>query len=141
MKPWWSRETLDSIPFLFAGVVILLFLLLLSVLSMGMARAASCTSMSGIEPRYLTHQMDGDTISIFSIPHGKLKFRIQDIDTPERKQSGWSEARAFTWQWLHKGPFDLATCWKPTLDRYVGIVSRNGETLAEALRHAGHAKP
>jgi len=133
---------MDSIPVLFAGIMVLLILLLLSILSIGMARAASCTSMSGVSPRYLTHKMDGDTISLFSIPHGQLKFRVQDIDTAERNDATrWLLAREFTWTWLHKGPLDLTTCWKPTLDRYEAVIGRNRETLADALRKAGHAKP
>lgn len=104
------------------------------------ASAETCTTMQGIEPRYLTHQMDGDTISLFSIPYGNLKFRIQDVDTPERGETGWKEAGDFTWAWLQQGPFDLQTCWKRTLDRYEGVILRDGDTLARAIIEAGLTK-
>ena len=133
MKAWWERNA--ELVFCIVYTVLMLWLFVAA-----RSFAASCTSVSGIEPRYLTHKIDGDTISIFSLIEGRVKFRIEGIDTPERGQPGWAEATAFTWAWLHQGPFDLHTCWKRTLDRSVATVSRNGETLADALRQAGHVK-
>lgn len=121
------------------GIIVAAFLIAPLVLA-AKSLPRSCTSMSGIEPRFLTHKMDGDTISLFSFPHRLIKFRVQGVNTPERGQPGWAEAGAFTWKWLHIGPFDLSTCWKPTLDRYEATISRNGETLAHALKSAGHSQ-
>lgn len=101
---------------------------------------AACTTLHGIEPRFLTHQMDGDTISLFTFPQGKVKFRIQGIDTPERNEPGWEDARDFTWRWLQNGPFTVTTCWKPTLDRYEAVISRNDEVLADTLRVLSYGK-
>ena len=103
LKAWWEKNY-DVVCFV-VGIILILWLF---AAAKGIA-GTSCTTMSGIEPRYLTHQMDGDTISLFSIPQGKMKFRIDGIDTPERGQDGWEEARQFTWLWLHKGPFALTT--------------------------------
>ena len=100
---------------------------------------AGCATFD-VQPRYLTHNMDGDTLSVFSIPQGSLKFRVQGVDTPERKDPRWGAARDFTWAWLNRGPFTIETCWKHTLDRYEGTVRRGPETLASAIKAAGLEK-
>lgn len=109
----------------------LLVLIAASLLSVPSVEA--CSRLT-VEPRYLTHQMDGDTISLFTFPQGQFKFRVADVDTPERDEPGWAEAKAFTWAWLNQGPFTIETCWKRTLDRYVAVISRDGVTLADALK-------
>lgn len=107
-------------------------LVLFATLVLAATSADACSRLT-VEPRYLTHQMDGDTISLFTFPQGQFKFRVADVNTPERGEPGWAEARAFTWAWLNQGPFTIETCWKRTLDRYVAVISRDGVTLAEAL--------
>lgn len=119
--------------------IVILLLVMAVMFAASFSHAAACLTID-VEPRYLTHQMDGDTISVFTLPQGKVKFRVQGIDTPERDEPGWAEARAFTWEWLQRGPFQVSTCWKPTLDRFEAVLSRDGATLAQAVKEAGIEK-
>lgn len=118
------------------GAVIFLVILALTVFVVGIASAAACLSID-VPPQAVIHQPDGDTFHLFSlIPGGVVKIRVQGVDTPERHEPHWTEAKEFTRQWLAKGPFKLLTCGQKTLDRIVGIVERDGRTLAEELTEA-----
>lgn len=101
------------------------------------ARAAACLSID-VPPQAVINQPDGDTFHLFAFqPGGVVKIRVEGVDTPERNESGWADAKEFTRTWLAAGPFQLSTCGKSTLDRIVAKVSRQGHTLAEALKSAG----
>lgn len=140
VNSWWQRNRPDTDAALVVAVIVLTIVLLALLLLAGIARAQTCTEID-VPPGALTHAVDGDTIAIFSIPQGKMKFRVEGIDTPERSDKvRWAAAKAFTWSWLNQGQFHLRTCWKLTFERYVATVSRNGETLGSALYKAGHAK-
>lgn len=135
----WSSIDLAMIAVIAFGIVGILLMIALIPLK---AHAKACLSIE-VPPQAVIDQYDGDTFTIFSFsPGGQVKIRVQDIDTPERnkKEPGWEAARDFTAHWLSVGIFTVSTCGKPTLDRIVGIVSRNGETLGDALRKAGHEK-
>lgn len=118
-----------------------LLLIIMAVLFSYSARAETCMTMT-VQPEQVLGNFDGDTFAVSLGALGDMDVRVQDVDTPERtkKQPGWEEAKAFTEAWLTAGPFDLWTCFRFTFGRVVGIPSRNGETLAEALILAGHAK-
>lgn len=106
----------------------------------GAAHAAGCLSID-VPAQAVIHQPDGDTFHLFSLqPGGVVKIRVQGVNTPERREPGWAEAKEFTRQWLARGPFKLNTCGQATLDRIVGIVERDGRTLAQDLQAAGLAK-
>lgn len=122
-------------------IALVVLILLLLMAAMASSKVGTCVTFHDVDPSHLDHKMDGDTIAVKDLGPMMLKFRVQDIDTPERAdRAAWAIAREFAWEWLHQGPFDIHTCWKPTLDRYVGIISRNGSTLASALAQAGLAK-
>jgi endonuclease YncB( thermonuclease family) len=104
------------------------------------SHASACLTID-VPPGAVVNQPDGDTFHVFAFqPGGVVKIRVEGVDTPERNQPGWAEAKAFTKTWLAKGPFRVTTCGKPTIDRIVGRVKRNGETLAHALIAAGLEK-
>ncbi len=122
---------------------ILLFVLAMFIFFAGISNAAACLEID-VPPGAVIAQYDGDTFELFSpIPPGNMPIRVQGIDTPERrgKQPGWEEAREFTRKWLASGPFHLSTCGARSFERTVAVISRNGQTLADALAAAGHAKP
>lgn len=100
-----------------------------------------CRSIKAVMvlPQAVVHQPDGDTFHIytFDVPN-VVKIRVKDADTPEHGQAGYEEAKELTRTWLSRGPFRVITCGTPTLDRIVGIVSREGETLADVLKAAGY---
>lgn len=124
------------------GTVILMAVLVVTVFIAGIAHAEGCLKID-VPPGAVISQYDGDTFRIFTFgPGAGVDIRVQDIDTPERTthQEGWQHARDFTSAWLSAGPFTVETCGKRTFNRIVAVISRNGETLAEALREAGLEK-
>ena len=150
MHPKWSsitafrlRHKLMKIDWeLVIAVAVLMFLvvLALSVFAIGVARAGGCLSID-VPSQAVIHQPDGDTFHVFSLqPGGVVKIRVQGVNTPERKEPGWAEAKEFTRTWLAKGSFKLATCGHPTLDRIMGSVERDGRTLAQDIIAAGLGK-
>lgn len=100
-----------------------------------------CRSIKAVlvPPQAVVNQPDGDTFHIFTfdVPN-VVKIRVKDAETPERNQEGFEEAKAFTKEWLQRGPFRVVTCGEPTLDRVVGIVIRDGKTLADELKEVGY---
>lgn len=101
------------------------------------ARAAGCLSID-VPPQAVINQPDGDTFHLFAFqPGGVVKVRVEGVNTPERNEPGWADAKEFTRTWLGAGSFQLSTCGKATLDRIVAKVSRQGHTLADALKAAG----
>ena len=99
-----------------------------------------------IPPGAVIGSNDGDTFGIFWLGHGVMRIRVQGIDTPEKPKKGtvsdgrWAAASQFTKEWLLRAPFMLKTCFAMTLNRYVAVIERDGATLADALRQAGHEK-
>jgi micrococcal nuclease len=91
-----------------------------------------------LSPRHVMRVIDGDTGVLFhvGIP-AEERFRVLNIDTPERGQPGFEEAKAFTENWLAQGNFTLTACKRDSFGRLLAIVSREGVTLADALYNAG----
>jgi micrococcal nuclease len=95
-----------------------------------------------VPPQAVLKVIDGDTFRLFTFSYGSgIDIRVQNIDTPERKDPGYEEAKTFTSDWLMQGPFLVHTCGKQSITRIVAIVERNGQTLADALLLSGHQKP
>lgn len=140
MKPWWERGPLTFEGLLIA-LVIMLLILLAGLLTINTVHAAGCLSID-VPPQAVLNNHDGDTFTVFAfVPGGVVKVRVEGVDTPELKEPKGDLAKEFTRQWLARGVFQLSTCGKPTLDRIVAKVSRNGRTLAQDLIDTGLAKP
>lgn len=127
------------------AVLTLMMLVLLAamVFVVGVSNAASCLSID-VPPGAVVSQYDGDTFEVFTFGSpDRVAIRVQGVDTPERKgkQPGWEAAREFTKRWLASGPFRVDTCGKRSFERIVAEVSRDGESLADALKHEGLVKP
>jgi endonuclease YncB( thermonuclease family) len=138
-RPWQNWVSIDLLIF----ILICLCLAGLSAMAITIpfkAHAAACLSIE-VPPGAVVNQPDGDTFHVFAFqPGGVVKIRVEGVNTPERNKPGWAEAKAFTGAWLAKGPFVVKTCGRPTLDRIVGTVERDGGTLATALKKAGVVK-
>lgn len=148
MKPKWicltrkPREIeIDWELILAMAVVILLIVLAVLVFVVGIAKATSCLTMD-VQPNQVVGNYDGDTFTISLGALGNMIVRVEGVDTPERTkhQARAEEAKAYTQQWLAKGPFKLNTCFTLTLGRVVGNPSRDGRTLAQDLLAAGLVK-
>lgn len=140
----WRRETvkIDWELVLAGATVLLMIVLAVTIFVVGIANAeeSTCPSIKAVmvPPQAVVHQPDGDTFHLFTfdVPN-VVKIRVKDAETPERGQEGYEEATEFTREWLQRGPFRVVTCGQPTFDRVVGIVMRDGKTLAEELKEAG----
>lgn len=140
MKPRWERGPLTFEGLLIA-LVIMLLILLAGLLTINTVHAAGCLSID-VPPQAVLNNHDGDTFTVFAFaPGGVVKVRVEGVDTPELKEPKGDLAQEFTRQWLARDVFQLSTCGKPTLDRIVAKVSRNGRTLAQDLIDTGLAKP
>lgn len=139
IKPWQNWVSIDLAIFLLI-VLCLVGLSIMAALIPFKAHASACLTID-VPPGAVVNQPDGDTFHVFAFqPGGVVKIRVEGIDTPERNQPKWAEAKAYTKGWLAKGPFRITTCGKPTIDRIVGAVERNGRTLAQDLIDAGLGK-
>lgn len=136
IKPWqnWINIEFSLL------ILICIFMIALSIMAAFLAakvHASACLTID-VPTGAIVNQPDGDTFHVFAFqPGGVAKIRVEGVNTPERNQPGWADAKAFTKAWLAKGPFKITTCGRPTIDRIVGSVERNGRTLAHDLIAAG----
>lgn len=139
-RPSNDRDT-RQVWFLLALVIVIGLALMVQLIVVSAVRSETCLTTT-VQPQHVLGNFDGDTFTVSLGALGSVKIRVQDIDTPERtkKQPGWEAAKNFTASWLVAAPFELATCFDLTLGRVVGVASREGETLADALRKAGLEK-
>lgn len=139
LKPWQNWVSIDLA--ILALLVIGVLGLLLVAAVVHAEELPTCASIKAVtvDPRAIVKQPDGDTFHVFTfdVPN-VVKIRVMDAETPERGEVGFEEAKEFTREWLHRGPFRAVTCGKQTLDRIVYMIVRDGETLADALKAAGH---
>lgn len=135
-KVWWTRFSIDF-ALLILIVLCLIGLTIMTAMLATRAHSAGCLTID-VDPRYVVREIDGDTFPVFTFSYGgEVKIRVKGVNTPEKNQPGWAEARQFTKEWLQQGPFQVLTCGERTLDRIVGIVTRDGHSLAQALKDAG----
>ena len=135
MTKWIRRREWVSIDLLLIVLIVLCLigLSIMAILIPFKAHAGGCLFID-VPPGAVVNQPDGDTFHVFSFqPGGVVKIRVEGVNTPEKKEPGWAEAKAFTKDWLARGPFKVMTCGKPTIDRIVAAVERNGKTLAQDL--------
>lgn len=130
---FWKENVLLIVLAIMMALVVMVGVLIIA----DSARAAACLSID-VPPQAVINQPDGDTFHLFAFqPGGVVKIRVEGVNTPERNESGWADAKEFTRTWLAAGVFQLSTCGKATLDRIVAKVSRQGHTLAESLKSSG----
>lgn len=90
-----------------------------------------------------TNVVDGDTLDClvdvgFNFQtHQRL--RLLGIDTPERNEIGFHEARGFVIEKCLNQPIQITTFEKDSFGRWLSIVYRNGENINELLLKNGLA--
>lgn len=95
-----------------------------------------------LQPGHVKRILDGDTFVLYHVgvpPEERV--RLLGVDTPEKGQAGYDAAAEFTTAWLQAGPSELTTCKRDSFGRVLGVVTRNGESLGQALQAQGLAKP
>jgi endonuclease YncB( thermonuclease family) len=92
--------------------------------------------------------IDGDTfdakLSLFLNLFSFERIRVLGVDTPELHAptlAAAQDARAFSIQWLGKGPVQLTACKRDDFGRLLAIVTRGEENLATELIKAGKGVP
>lgn len=103
-------------------------------------------------PAQLVRVVDGDTVDLdvdlgFRV-HARLRFRLKDINCPERGQHGWVEATVFTRSWFgdrddlcqiesFKDQADVYSRWLAIINNPPGFVT--APSLNDLLVVNGHA--
>lgn len=91
--------------------------------------------------------IDGDSFVIRAEIWPKLykieTVRLLGVDAPELRGPDRDKAlaaKAFTEEWLSRGPFTVEACGRDSFGRLLAHVSRDGEALAGALTTTEHAR-
>lgn len=96
----------------------------------------ACLALT-ISPAQVQRYIDGDTIVLFSVgipPEERI--RLLGVDAAEIRDTLGPAARAFTIEWLSRGPFKLETCRRDSFGRLLAVVTRGTDTLATDLIRA-----
>lgn len=84
--------------------------------------------------------MDGDTVLL--VPEGggePLKWRLQDIDAPERCQDGGEAAREALIDLVHRRTVQYVWRAQDSYGRQIGRLLAQGQDVGAALVRSGHA--
>lgn len=88
-------------------------------------------------PAHVAKIVDGDTFGLFNVGiPAEERVRVLGVDAAEIRDTLGPAARAFTQEWLGRGPFNLHTCRRDSFGRLLGVVWRGTDTLATALINA-----
>ena len=93
----------------------------------------------------LLRVIDGDTyeldVDLGMRVHTHQHIRLRDVNTPEKREAGWSEAVLFVTDAFQRARVILIQTFKDTqtFNRYVADVWLDGVSLAEMLVAAGLA--
>lgn len=99
---------------------------------------AACLTLQ-LSPHHVSRVVDGDTFLLYNVGiPSEESVRVVGVNTPERGQPGFFEARNFTLHWLSLSHFTFTSCRRDSFGRYLATVSRNGVTLSDALIANGH---
>lgn len=91
--------------------------------------------------------VDGDTLKAdidlgFGVLLSQKKIRLEHINCPEKDTPEGASAKTFTAEWLCKDGADVVVAVKNHREdkygRILGTVTSNGQSLADALKLAGH---
>ena len=80
--------------------------------------------------------IDGDTFSL-----GGRRFRLRNIDTPERGEPGFAQATARLRELLSRGSVRIVPKARDKYGRIVAEVFVDGVDVAALMREEGYAKP
>ena len=91
-----------------------------------------------IQPGQVKRVIDGDTFILYNVGvTDEERVRVLRVDAAELGDSLGLKAKAFTVEWLAKGPFTIAGCKRDSFGRILADVTRGTDTLAVQLEKAG----
>jgi|GEM_PF-5445707 len=95
-----------------------------------------------LQPQAVKRTIDGDTFVLYSVGlTDEERVRLLGVDAVELRDSLGPEAKAFTEQWLARGPFKIDGCKRDSFGRILAVVTRGTDTLATALIKAELGAP
>lgn len=98
------------------------------------ARPATGTRQEFLAPRF--RAVDGDTFRA-----GGARYRLQGVDTPERGQPKYAEAKRRLQELLESGQVSIERKARDVYGRTVAVVRVDGVDVAQTLRAEGFEKP
>ena len=91
-----------------------------------------------IQPGHVKRIHDGDTFFLYHVgATDEEGVRLLGVDTWELNEDRGPEAKAFTVEWIAKGPFRLMACRREKYGRLLATVSREGVNIADELKARG----
>lgn len=97
-----------------------------------------------LEPGSFTRVIDGDTVELYTVGvPNRERVRLLGVNTPEKGQVNYNEAKAFTKTWISSGKSTLnAQCKRDSFGRLLGTLTKeSGEDLGTELIKANLAVP
>jgi endonuclease YncB( thermonuclease family) len=95
-----------------------------------------------IQPGQVKRVIDGDTFSLYNVGvTDEERVRVLRVDAWEISDSLGPAAKAFTTQWLARGPFTVNGCKRDGFGRILADVTRGTDTLSVQLIKAGLGAP
>lgn len=95
-----------------------------------------------LTPGYVMRVIDADTFVLYSVGvPAEERVRLLGVDAVEIRDTLGAAAKAFTTEWLSRGPFQLHTCKRDSFGRLLAVVYRGSDTLASSLVRAHLGKP
>lgn len=95
-----------------------------------------------IQPGQVKRVIDGDTFILYNVGvTDEERIRLLRVDAVELSDSLGPAAKAFTQQWLARGPFTINGCKRNGFGRILADVTRGTDTLSVQLINAGLGVP
>ena len=93
----------------------------------------------------VTNVVDGDTVDVtvdlgFKVTTAQ-RLRLAGVDTPERNQAGFNEAKAFTESMIGGKLVTIKTHKVSKFGYYLADITIDGKNLSQELIAAGHGRP
>jgi len=94
--------------------------------------------MSRRPSRTVEKVLDGDTIKVKKSINGTRYIRIPKVDTPEKGERGYSQAKQFTNKLLRDKKITLDPIKKDKYGRLVANVFQKGRSVSKILKKKGY---
>lgn len=95
-----------------------------------------CLTMT-VPVAQVSRVIDGDTFILYSVGvPAEERIRVLGVDAAEIRDSLGPMAKAFTVEWISRGPFNLQACKRDSFGRLLATVTRGSDSLSVDLIQA-----